>query len=614
MAAHAQAGAQNAKSFLAVWNRPKLVLQTLRKPASRLKTLDRELKVLRTFAHFRSEAAHAQAGAQNAKSFLAVWNRPKLVLQTLGRPESRLKTLDRELKVPGTSAHFRSEAAHAQAGAQNAKSFLAVWNRPKLVLQTLGRPESRLKTLDRELKVPGTSAHFRSEAAHAQAGAQNAKSFLAVWNRPKLVLQTLGKPASRLKTLDHELKVPRTLAHFRSEAVHAQAGAQNAKSFLAVWNRPKLVLQTLGRPGSRLKTLDREFKVPGTSAHFRSEAAHAQAGAQNAKSFLAVWNRLKLVLQTLGRPGSRLKTLNRELEVPGTSAHFRSEAAHAQAGAQNAKSFLAVWNRPKQVPQTLRKPASRLKTLDRELKVPRTLAYFRSEAAHAQAGTQNAKSFLEVWNRPKLVLQTLGRPGSRLKTLDRELKVPGTSAHFRSEAAHAQAGAQNGKSFLAVWNRPKLVLQTLGKPASRLKTLDRELKVPRTLAHFRSEAAHAQAGAQNAKSFLAVWNRPKLVPQTLGKHASRLKTLDRELKVPRTFAHFRSEAAHAQAGAQNVKSFLEVWNRPKLVLQTLGRPASPLQALGGERKVCRTFLQFRMLRFIIKVCGDLADQPCSVVV
>ena len=97
---------------------------------------------------------------------LAVWNWPKLVLQTLGRPASRLKTLDRELKVARTSAHFRSQAAHAQAEAQSAKSFLAVWNWPKLVLQTLGRPVSRLKRLDRELKVPRTSAHFRSDAAH----------------------------------------------------------------------------------------------------------------------------------------------------------------------------------------------------------------------------------------------------------------------------------------------------------------------------------------------------------------------------------------------------------------------------------------------------------------
>ena len=125
--------------------------------------------------------------------------------------------------------------------------------------------------------------------------------------------------------------------------------------------------------------------------------------------------------------------------------------------------------------------------------------------------------------------------------LDREIKVPRTFAHFRSEAAHAQAEAQSAKSFLAVWNRPKIVLQTLGKPASRLQSLDRELKVPRTFAHLRSEAAHAQAEAQSAKSFLAVWNRPKIVLQTLGKPASRLQSLDRELKVPRSFAHFTQE-------------------------------------------------------------------------
>ena len=85
-----------------------------------------------------------------------------------------------------------------------------------------------------------------------------------------------------MKTLDRELKVPRTLAHFRSKAAHAQAEAQSAKSFLAVWNQPKLVLQTLGRPASLLKTLDRELKVARTSQPFRSEAAHAQAEAQSA--------------------------------------------------------------------------------------------------------------------------------------------------------------------------------------------------------------------------------------------------------------------------------------------------------------------------------------------
>ena len=404
-----------------------------------------------------------------------------------------------------------------------------------------------METLDRELKVPRTSAQFRLETAHAQVEAQTAKSFLAVRNRPKLVLQTLGRPARRLKTLDREFKVSRISAQFRSEAAHGQAEAQSAKSFLAVWNCSKLVLQTLSRPASLLETLDRELKLARTSPVFRSEAAHAQAEAQTAKSFLAVWNRPKLVLQTLSRPASLLKTLDRELKLARTSPLFRSEAAHAQGEAQNAKSFLAVWNRPKLVLQTLRRPASLLKTLDRELKVPRTFPLSRSEAAHAQAEAQSANSFLVVWNRPKLVLQTLGRPASRLRTLDCELKVSRTSAQIRSEAAHAQAEAQSAKSFLAVWNRPKLVLQTLGRPAGRLKTLDRELKVSRTSAQFRSEAAHAQAEAQSAKSFLAVWNRPKLVLQTLGRAAGRLKTLDRELKVARTFPHFRSEAARCLA-------------------------------------------------------------------
>ena len=223
--------------------------------------LDRKRKVARTFAHFRSEAAHAQAQAQSAKSFLAVWNRPKIVLQTLDKPASRLQSLDRELKVPRTFTHFRSDPAHAQEEAQSAKSFLAVWNRPKIVLQTLGKPASRLQSLDRDLKVPRTFAHFRSDPAHAQAEARSAKNSLAVWNRPKIVLQTLGKPASRLQSLDRDLKVPRTFAHFRSDPAHAQEEAQSAKSFLAVWNRPKIVLHTLGKRASRLQSLDRELKV-----------------------------------------------------------------------------------------------------------------------------------------------------------------------------------------------------------------------------------------------------------------------------------------------------------------------------------------------------------------
>ena len=66
--------------------------------------------------------------------------------------------------------------------------------------------------------------------------------------------------------------------------------------------------------------------------------------------------------------------------------------------------------------------------------------------------------------------------------------------------------------------------------------------------------------------FLALWNRPKLVLQTLSKLAIRLQALDRKLGVPRTFAHSRSDHAHAQAEAQSAKSFLELWNRPKLVV------------------------------------------------
>ena len=151
-----------------------------------------------------------------------------------------------------------------------------------------------------------------------------------------------------------------------------------------------------------------------------------------------------------------------------------------------------------------------------------------------------------------------------MQALDRNLNVPRTFAHLKSEVAHAQAEAQSGKSYLALWNRLKLVLQILSKPASRLEALDRKLKVTRTFAHFRSEAAYAQAEAQSPKSLVALWNRPKLVLHTLGKLAIRLQALDRELKVPQTFPHFRSGVAHAQAQAQSDKSFLALWNHPKL--------------------------------------------------
>ena len=113
--------------------------------------------------------------------------------------------------------------------------------------------------------------------------------------------------------------------------------------------------------------------------------------------------------------------------------------------------------------------------------------------------------------------------------------MPGTFGHFRSDQAHAHGKAQSSKSFLAHWNRPKLVLQALGKLAIRLQALDRELNVPGTFGPSRSDQAHAQGEALSSKSFLALWNRPKLVLQTLGKLAIRLEALDRKLNVPATF-------------------------------------------------------------------------------
>ena len=110
--------------------------------------------------------------------------------------------------MPGTFGHFKSDQAHAQGEAQSSRSFLALWNRPKLVLQTLGKLAIRLQALDRQLNVPGTFGHFKSDQAHAQGEAQSSKSFLALWNRPKLVLQTLGKLAIHFQALDQTLNVP----------------------------------------------------------------------------------------------------------------------------------------------------------------------------------------------------------------------------------------------------------------------------------------------------------------------------------------------------------------------------------------------------------------------
>ena len=185
--------------------------------------------------------------------------------------------------MPGTFGHFRSDQAHAQGEAQSSKSFLALWNRPKLVLQTLGKLAIRLQALDRTLNVPGTFGHLRSDQAHAQGEAQSSKRFLALWNWPKLVLQTLGKLAIPLQALDRTLNVPETFGHFRSGQAHAQGEAQSSKSVLALWNRLKLVLQTVGKLAIRFQALDRKLNVPGTFGHFRSEQAHAQGGPRGLK-------------------------------------------------------------------------------------------------------------------------------------------------------------------------------------------------------------------------------------------------------------------------------------------------------------------------------------------
>ena len=97
-----------------------------------------------------------------------------------------------------------------------------------------------------------------------------------------------------------------------------------------------------------------------------------------------------------------------------------------------------------------------------------------------QGETQSSKSFLALWNRPKLVLQPLGNVAIRLQALDRNLNVPGTFGPFRSDQAHEQGEAQSSKSFLALWNRPKLILQTLGKLAIRLQALNRKVNLPGT--------------------------------------------------------------------------------------------------------------------------------------
>ena len=292
-----------------------------------------------TFGHFRTHQAHAQGEAQSSKSFLAAWNKPKLVLQTLGKLAIRLLALDRKVNVPGTFGHFRSHQAHAQGEAQSSKSFLALWNRPKQLLQTLGKLAIRLQALDRKVNVPGTFGHSTSDLAHAQGEAQSFKSFLALYNRPKVVLQILGRLAIRLEALDRKLNVPGTVGHFRSDQAQAHREAQSSTSFLALWNRPKLVLQTLGRLAIPLEALGRKLNVPGTFGHFTSDQAHLHGDAQSSKSFLALWNRPKLVLLTLGKLAIRLLALDLKVNVPGSFGHFNSVQAHAQKGGPEFYKF-----------------------------------------------------------------------------------------------------------------------------------------------------------------------------------------------------------------------------------------------------------------------------------
>ena len=408
-------------------------------------------------------------------------------MQTLVKLAIRLQALDRKLNMPKSFGHFRSDKAYAQGEAQTSKSFLALWNWPKLVLPTLGKLAIRFLALDCKLNVPETFGHFRSDQAHTQGETQSSKNFLALWNRPKLVLQTLGKLAIRLQALYRKVNGPGTFGHFGSDQAHAQEEAQSSKSFLGLWNRPKLVLQTLGKLATRFHLLDRKLNVPRTFGPFRSDQAHAQRETQSSKSFLALWNRAKLVLQTLGKLGIRLQALHPKLNVPGTFGQFSSDQAHAQKETQSSKSFLPLWNRPKLVLQTLGRLAILLQALDRKLNVPRTFGHFKSNQAHAQGETQSSKSFLALGNRPKLVLQTLGKLGIRLQAFHPKLNVPGTFRHFSSDQACAQGETQSSKSFLALWNRPKLVLQTLGKLAIRLQALHRKLNVPGTFRHFRSD-------------------------------------------------------------------------------------------------------------------------------
>ena len=176
------------------------------------------------------------------KSFASVRSQTKCAWNDLKCP-----------KVPGTFS-FRSNACKRIASL------------PRVCRTSLGRFQSARKLLElwaSPCACAWSFGHFRPDQAHAQGVAESSKSFLALWNRPKLVLQTLGKLAIRLQALDRKLNVPGTFGHLRPDQAHAHGEAQSSKSFLALWNRPKLVLQTLGKLAIRLQALDRKLNVPG---------------------------------------------------------------------------------------------------------------------------------------------------------------------------------------------------------------------------------------------------------------------------------------------------------------------------------------------------------------
>ena len=115
---------------------------------------------------------------------------------TLGQSRRMRRGSTECLKFPGTLELAQTSSADS---GQTADSFAGVRS---------------------QTKCARTFGHFRSEQAHAQGKAKSAKSFLALWNSPKLGLQTLGKLAGRLQSL-----VSRTQSAPSSEAVHAQAEA-----------------------------------------------------------------------------------------------------------------------------------------------------------------------------------------------------------------------------------------------------------------------------------------------------------------------------------------------------------------------------------------------------